>query len=435
MNLSDSVALTDTAALTSQLELLPGSPPWVQTLVGLGLLVLASVAANFIVKHVILRLVARIVPGDWPAPSAIAARLANIVPALIISAGIVLVPNLPEWVVSVTRNVVGAFVILTIALAIGSGLTFANQIYSRRPDAASRPIKGYIQVAKIVLFMAAAILMIAVLMEESPLLLLSGLGAMAAVLMLVFRDTILSLVASVQLTSNDMLRVGDWIEMPALNADGDVIDIALHTVKVQNWDKTITTIPTHRLISDSYKNYRGMKESGGRRIVRSIPIDQNTVRFLKPEEVQDLRRFALIDEYLERKRAELEKSNRKLVEAGRDPVNERRVTNLGTFRAYVLAYLRANTRIAQGMTLIVRQLEATPQGLPLQIYCFTNTTAWAEYEDIQGDIFDHLLAVVPLFRLRLFQQPSGLDLAQLAGPGEAASAAAPSGQDSALATP
>ncbi|MXP42295.1 mechanosensitive ion channel [Altererythrobacter soli] len=428
MNLSASIVPTD------QLELLPGSPPWVQTLIGLGLLVLASMAANFIVKHVILRLIGKIVPGDWPAPSAIAARLANIVPALIVSGGIALVPNLPEWVVDVTRNVVGAFIILTIALAISSGLSFVNDLYARRPDAASRPIKGYIQVVKIVLFMAATILMIAVLMEESPLLLLSGLGAMAAVLMLVFRDTILSLVASVQLTSNDMLRVGDWIEMPSCNADGDVIDIALHTVKVQNWDKTITTIPTHRLISDSYKNYRGMQESGGRRIMRSILLDQNSVRFLDPEEVQDLRRFALIDEYLDRKRGEIESWNASLIEAGRDPVNSRRVTNIGTFRAYVAAYLMANDRLAKGMTMIVRQLDPTPQGLPLQIYCFTNTTAWAEYEEIQSDIFDHLLAVLPRFRLRLFQQPSGLDLVTLAGPDRVGLAAA-SAQSSALATP
>jgi miniconductance mechanosensitive channel len=428
--------LRASAVLTDQLELLPSSPPWVQTLLGFGLLVLASMAANFIVKHVILRLIGRIVPGDWPAPSAIAARLANIVPALIVSGGIALVPNLPDWVVGVTRNVVGAFIILTIALAMGSGLTFANDLYAHRPDAASRPIKGYIQVVKIVLFMAAAVLMIAVLMEESPLLLLSGLGAMAAVLMLVFRDTILSLVASVQLTSNDMLRVGDWIEMPSCNADGDVIDIALHTVKVQNWDKTITTIPTHRLISESYKNYRGMQEAGGRRIMRSILIDQNSVRFLDPDEVQDLRRFALIDEYLDRKHCEIEEWNATLVQAGRDPVNSRRVTNIGTFRAYVAAYLMANDRLAKGMSMIVRQLDPTPQGLPLQVYCFTNTTAWAEYEEIQSDIFDHLLAVLPRFKLRLFQQPSGLDLAQLAGSekeGSAASAAF--AQSSALATP
>ena len=410
--------LRDPDALTAQLELLPNSPWWVQTMLGLGLLVVASAAANFIVKHVILRIIGKIVPGDWPAPSTIAARLANIIPALIVSAGIVLVPHLPEWAVAVTRNVVSAFIILTIALAISSALTSANDVYSRRPHAASRPIKGYVQVAKIVLFMAAAILMLAVLMEQSPLLLLSGLGAMAAVLMLVFRDTILSLVASVQLTSNDMLRVGDWIEMPSLDADGDVIDIALHTVKVQNWDKTITTIPTHRLISESYKNWRGMQESGGRRIKRSLPIDQNSVRFLEPDEVADLRRFALIDDYLERKRQELEEWNEKLVAAGRDPVNARQVTNLGTFRAYVVAYLRANAHIANGMTLMVRQLDPTPEGLPLEIYCFTSTTAWSEYEDIQADIFDHLLAVLPQFRLRLFQAPSGLDFAGLARPDE-----------------
>jgi miniconductance mechanosensitive channel len=427
--------LSHSAVVVSQFELLPGSPPWVQTTLGLGLLVLACLAANFVVKHVILRLVGRVVPGHWPAPSAIAARLANIVPALIVSAGIVLVPNLPGWLVAVTRNVIGAFIILTITLAISSGLTFANDLYARRPDAASRPIKGYIQVVKIVLFMAAAVLMIAVLMEESPLLLLSGLGAMAAVLMLVFRDTILSLVASVQLTSNDMLRVGDWIEMPALNADGDVIDIALHTVKVQNWDKTITTIPTHRLISESYKNYRGMQEAGGRRIKRAIPLDQNSVRFLHPEEVQDLRRFALLEDYLDRKHGEIEQWNATLLQAGRDPVNARRVTNIGTFRAYVAAYLQSNERLAKGMSMLVRQLDPTPQGLPLEIYCFTNTTAWVEYEDVQSDMFDHLLAVLPLFKLRLFQQPSGLDLAQAAGSAPAASAAAASAQSSALATP
>ena len=256
--------------------------------------------------------------------------------------------------------------------------------------------------------------MLAVLMEQSPLLLLSGLGAMAAVLMLVFKDTILSLVASVQLTSNDMLRVGDWIEMPQLNADGDVIDIALHTVKVQNWDKTITTIPTHRLISESYKNWRGMQESGGRRIKRALLIDQRSAHFLEPEEMERLHRFMLIDDYLDRKRGELDKWNTDFLEAGRDPVNQRRVTNLGTFRAYVVAYLRAHPRISKEMTLLVRQLEPTGQGVPLEIYCFTSTTAWADYEAIQSDIFDHLISVIPEFGLRLFQEPSGYDAELLA---------------------
>jgi len=314
----------------------------------------------------------------------------------------------------VTRNVVAAFVILSIALAISSALTLVNEVYSRRPDAASRPIKGYVQVVKIALFFFAAILMIAVLMEQSPLLLLSGLGAMAAVLMLVFKDTILSLVASVQLTSNDMLRVGDWIEMPELNADGDVIDIALHTVKVQNWDKTVTTIPTHRLISESFKNWRAMFESGGRRIKRSLTIDQTSIRFLEPDEIARLKRFSLLSGYLERKEAEIAEWNAARPERMNDVVNARRITNIGTFRAYVTAYLKSRPDINQDMFLLVRQLAPSETGLPLEIYGFTASTAWAVYEDVQGDIFDHLIAILPEFGLRLFQQPAGSDLARLA---------------------
>jgi miniconductance mechanosensitive channel len=309
--------------------------------------------------------------------------------------------------------VTSAFIVLTLALAIGAALNLLNALYQQRPEAGVRPIKGYLQVLKILVYAGATILIAAALMEQSPLLLLSGLGAMAAVLMLVFKDTILSLVASVQLTSNDMLRVGDWIEMPQLNADGDVIDIALHTVKVQNWDKTITTIPTHRLITESYKNWRGMFDTGGRRIKRALFIDQTSVRFLSPQERVAMQRFALIDEYLDRKQVELERSNAILIEAGRDPVNTRRVTNIGTFRAYVAAYLRTHAGIAQDMTMLVRQLQPTAQGLPLEIYAFTNTTAWAEYESIQADIFDHLMAILPEFGLQLFQAPGGQDVARL----------------------
>ncbi|WOF43117.1 mechanosensitive ion channel family protein [Sphingopyxis indica] len=396
--------------LADALPFLGHLPPWAETL--LGLLLLAAVAwlANFIVKHIVLRIVTRWLPHDDLTPLPVAARLANIVPALIISSGIVLVPNLPGAIVTLVSNVVAASIILFVAMALGKALSLGNDIYNHRPDAASRPIKGYIQLLKIALYAGAAILIVAALMDQSPFLLLSGLGAMAAVLLLVFKDTILSLVASVQLTSNDMIRVGDWIEMPALGADGDVIDIALHTVKVQNWDKTISTIPTHRLISESFRNWRGMSEAGGRRIKRSLFIDQNGIRFLSSGEKQKLRRFQLLDAYLGRKQEELGEWNAALEKAGRDPVNERNVTNIGTFRAYVVEYLRANAHIAQGMTLMVRQLDPTPQGLPLEIYCFTNTTAWGDYEGIQSDIFDHLLAILPEFGLRVFQQPSGLDL-------------------------
>ena len=380
---------------------------WLEALTGLGTLIVLAVLTNFIVKHVELRLALRILPEDGRHLRAIAARIANIAPALVIAGGIALVPHIPAWVVDVTRNVVAAFVILTIALAIGKALDLGNELYGRRPDAASKPIKGYVEVGKILLYCAAAILMIAALFEQSPFLLLSGLGAMAAVLMLVFKDTILSLVASVQLGSNDMLRVGDWIEMPQLNADGDVIDIALHTVKVQNWDKTITTIPTYRLIAESYRNWRGMQDSGGRRIKRSLWIDQNSVRFLTAEEMDGLREIGLLRNYLADKTQEIAVWNAENSDG--KPINSRRPTNIGTFRAYVTDYLRAHPGINQNMTQMVRQLAPTREGLPLEIYCFTNTISWVPYEGTQADIFDHLMAITPEFGLRLFQQPSGLD--------------------------
>lgn len=393
--------------------------PWLETLWALALLVAAAAVANLLVKPLIVRVLARVFDGLSHRVShedalPVARRLANILPAVVISQGIVLVPHLPVGVVTVTRNVCSAFVILMVVLALSAALNLLNDLYQRRPTAMSRPIKGYLQVVKILLFAAAAVLMAAALMERSPLLLLSGLGAMAAVLMLVFKDTILSLVASVQIASNDMVRLGDWVEMPQLNADGDVIDIALHTVKIQNWDKTITTIPTQRLITDSFKNWRGMQESGGRRIKRALMLDQTSVRFLADEDRERLRRMSLIADYLDRKQAELDAWNQRLLADGRDPVNTRQLTNLGTFRAYVQAYLEAHPTIARNMTLLVRQLQPTPEGLPIEIYCFTATTAWAEYEGVQSDIFDHLYAVLPEFGLRVFQAPSGLDLQRLA---------------------
>ncbi|WP_033074764.1 mechanosensitive ion channel family protein [Sphingopyxis sp. MWB1] len=416
---------TETLATTLDLPFLEHLPPWGEALVGLAILFGLAWIGNFVVKHVILRIARRWLPHDGPTPLPIAARLAHVVPAIIISNGISAVPHLPAPLVTLISNVVAASIILFVAMAISKALTLGNAIYNQRAaDAASRPIKGYIQLLKIGLYSGAAILIGAALMDQSPLILLSGLGAMAAVVMLVFKDTILSLVASVQLTSNDMLRVGDWIAMPALDADGDVIDIALHTVKVQNWDKTITTIPTHRLISDSFKNWRGMSESGGRRIKRALQIDQSSIRFLTADEKQALRRFHLLDAYLADKENELGEWNARLEKEGRDPVNARRVTNIGTFRAYVYAYLRAHPRLAQDMTLLVRQLEPTAQGLPLEIYCFTATTVWADYEQIQSDIFDHMLAILPEFYLGVFQEPGGRDMRALFASG-AASLAAP----------
>ena len=386
--------------------------PWLQSLIALTLLALAALAVNFLLKRVILRAAAPILDKRSQTADKAAARLATAAPLLLVSQGIEIIPNLPEAVVVVVGNVAKALIVLSVAMGVSGALDYVEEVYRRRPEARSRPIKGYLQVLKIAIYCGAAIVMISVLIDQSPLLLLSGLGAMAAVVMLVFKDTILSLVASVQLTSNDMLRVGDWIEMPSMSADGDVIDIALHTVKVQNFDKTITTIPTHKLISDSYRNWRGMSESGGRRIKRALSLDQNSVRFLQEGEVEDLRRFRVLDTHIARKEKEIAEWNANELSGDCDNVNARRMTNLGTFRAYVIAYLQNHPRIAgQGFTLLVRQLAPGPTGLPLEIYCFTDTVNWSEYETIQSDIFDHLLAILPEFDLRIFQEPSGLDLA------------------------
>ncbi|MBH3341048.1 mechanosensitive ion channel family protein [Pseudomonas mendocina] len=393
--------------------------PELHTLISLSLLILGAWIANWVVKRILVRGIYRalrstsIGQDKVLSHSHVVRRLANIVPALILTAGIKVIPHLPEAVVTVVENVCSAFIILTIALAIAGVLNLINTLYQRRPNAHLKPIKGYIQVVTIVIYAIAAILMVAALIDRSPLILLSGLGAMAAVLMLIFQDTLLSLVASVQISSSDIIRVGDWVEMPQLNADGDVIDIALHTVKVQNFDKTITTIPTKRFISDPFKNWRGMQESGGRRIKRALYLDQTSVHFLNDEEVARLRRFMLLDEYLDRKDQELQDWNTKLAEHGKEAVNTRRITNIGSFRAYVEHYLRHNPNVHQNMTLLVRQLSPTADGLPLEIYCFTNTVAWSAYEGIQSDIFDHLLAILPEFGLRVFQHPSGADMREL----------------------
>jgi miniconductance mechanosensitive channel len=371
--------------------------------------------ANSVIKVLLVKLAFRFLKAipfeNATSGNKLIKRLANIIPAIVISIGIAFIPDISPIIVAIVRNVANAFIVLTLALALSDGLDVANTIYLKRRHAHLHPIKGYIQVTKILVFILATILIIATLIDKSPLILLSGIGAMAAVLMLIFQDTLLSLVASIQISSNDIVRVGDWIEMPQLHADGDVIDVALHTVKVQNWDKTITTIPTKRLISESFKNWRGMHESGGRRIKRSLFIDQNSIHFLDSEALQKMKSFSILKDYLNRKSSELDEWNRKLTARGLEPVNARRVTNIGTFRAYVEEYLRNHPSVNQEMTLIVRQLNPSPEGLPIEVYCFSKSTKWAEYEALQSDIFDHLFAIIPQFDLRVFQNPTGADFA------------------------
>ncbi|MFT4347660.1 mechanosensitive ion channel family protein [Bartonella ancashensis] len=333
-------------------------------------------------------------------------NMANIIAALIFSTCIDFIPTLPRIFTTIIKNVSNAFIIFLVVLIISSFLSVINILYEQKPAARLKPIKSYIQIAKIVLFVIAVILMLSTLIDRSPLILFSGLGAMAAVLLLIFQDTLLSLIAGIQISFTDMVRVGDWIEIPNLGADGDVIEIALHTVKVQNFDKTITTVPIRKLVTDPFKNWRGMQESGGRRIKRSLFIDQLSIRFHTIDEQEYLAQFSLLKSYFAQKLPEISKWNSQLGKNHNVLANTRRLTNIGTFRAYILSYLRANPNIQKDMILITRQLSPTPNGLPLEIYCFTNTTVWLEYERIQSDIFDHLYSILPDFGLRVFQNPS-----------------------------
>ena len=340
-------------------------------------------------------------------------RLTQLLPAFVIYAGIDLLPNISTEVEDFVHNLTSAYMIVVVAITIVALLNAANDIYESNPRARSRPIKGFIQLVQLAVMIMGGLLFIAAVLDRSPVLLLSGFGAMTAVLLLVFKDTLLSLVASVQLTAQDMVRVGDWIEVPQFGADGDVVDVELHTIKVQNWDKTITTIPTHRLISDSFKNWRGMSASGGRRIKRALYLDASSIHFLSTEELNRCKRFLLLNDYLAGKEGELSEYNKDFAGASAEQqdvaVNMRRLTNIGTFRAYAWRYLKQHPRIRDDMTLLVRQLQPGPQGIPIELYCFTNTTEWNAYEDIQADIFDHLMAIIPEFGLRLFQQPAGTE--------------------------
>ncbi len=401
------------------IEKLGSIHPLLPPVVGVLALLLGAAILNLIVKRLlvgVVRAVARRSSSTWDDALVsynVVGRLVQLLPASIVFVAVPFVPGLQEGVEQLIRNVAMGYMILMLTLALNALLSASNSIYEASPVSKDRPLKGFVQLAQIVVWIFGGVMIIAAVLDRSPLLLLSGFGAMTAILLLVFKDTILSLVASVQLTAQDMVRVGDWIEMPQFGADGDVVDVQLHTVKVQNWDKTITTIPTHRLITDSFKNWRGMSQAGGRRIKRSLYIDVSTIHMLTDDEIEHFTRFALLQDYVKNKEQELADYNAGLATEVDAEVNKRRLTNVGTFRAYVYNYLKNHPKIRKDMTLIVRQLGPGPEGLPLEIYCFTTTTEWAAYEGIQSDIFDHILAIVPEFGLRLFQSPAGSDLANL----------------------
>ena len=338
-------------------------------------------------------------------------QFAYLAPGLVFYFGAARYPEITE----VARQIVLAYIILNLVIILDRMLSAGLEIYRLYPFSETHPIKPYIQLANLLLFIMGAVGVISVLLGKSPWGLLGGIGAASAILILIFRDTLVSLVASIQMAANDLVRRGDWIELPEYGADGEVIDISLHTVKVQNWDKTIITVPTNKLVEGSFQNWRGMTDAGGRRIKRSLLIDQASIRFCDGEMIDRLRRIDRLRPYFDDKLKDLESAN-----AGGasnveelNPLNRRTLTNLGTFRAYASVYLEENAKLRNDMTFMVRQRAPSPHGLPLEIYVFTRDTAWVNFEGIQADIFDHLLAAVSFFDLRLFQNPTGHDLQSL----------------------
>jgi miniconductance mechanosensitive channel len=338
-------------------------------------------------------------------------NLAHIVPAIALRILAPIIFKDFEGLLPLVVKLTDSYLIIVVIMIALSFIRLAEYLVSRSPVFVNKPVASYFQLIRIVLFITAGILVMSVLLGQSPLYFLSAFGAMTAIILLIFKDTILGLVASVQISSNDMVRVGDWVEMPKFNADGDVVAINLNTVKVKNWDKTVTTIPTYYFITDSFKNWRGMEESGGRRIKRAIYLNVRNVKFVDPETRDRYKTFYLISEFIAEKQREIEQFNAENNFDTSQLINGRRMTNIGVFRRYVEAYLKNHKHIRQDMTLLVRQLSIEDRGIPIEVYCFTKTTAWVEYETIQADIFDHLFAAASFFDLEVFQQPSGSDIA------------------------
>ena len=383
-----------------------------RTLLG-GVLLLFSAGVSFLVTRTIVnRIVRRLVTrtktkwDDALTNRNVFNQAAFLVPALVLYCGLPLFPDLPH----IFERIILAYVVVNLVIVISRVLGAGEEVYQTYSVSHKQPIKGYVQLANLIIYMLGGLLAICAILGIHPGTILASLGAMTALVILVFRDTILSIIASVQIAAYDLVRQGDWITMSPYGVDGDVIDVSLHTVRVQNFDKTIVTVPTHKLIQDSFKNWRGMSDSGGRRIKRSIFIDQTSIKFLNKGDLDRLAQIDRLGPYLVGKKKALADDNANLGDhAGL--LNKRELTNVGTFRAYIEAYLRENSKIHKGgMTFLVRQLPPSPNGLPMEIYVFSNDTNWVHYESIQADIFDHLLAALPTFGLRVFQNPTGFDV-------------------------
>ena len=394
---------------------------FVTTAVEIALVITLAVMADIVARRIIVRQLEKLVGqtstvwDDIIVQRRVFHRLMHLAPAVVIYVfAQPVLDGYDHWIVVVRRGSL-IYMLLVTLLAIDGALNAVVDILRSSKVSRSLPVKTVAQVLKLVLYSVATIAMISLIIGQSPSLLLGGLGAMTAVLMLIFKDPILGLVAGIQLSANQMVAPGDWIEMPKYGADGDVVEVALTTVKVKNWDKTITTIPTYALITESFKNWRGMSESGGRRIKRAINIDMGSIRFCDEEMLERFSKIQYIAEYLERKQYEISSWNAERNVDGSDPLNGRQLTNLGTFRAYVVAYLRNLPMTHQDMTFLVRHLAPTEHGLPIEIYVFSRDQVWSNYEGIQADIFDHILAIAPAFDLLVYQSPAGSDVRTLLG--------------------
>ena len=340
-------------------------------------------------------------------------RIALLIPAIIVD---ILVPYVFERNSVLETGIstsIDIYIVMVIVSILTAFLNAVNTIFSTTKLGQSKSIKGYIQVGKIIIFFIAAIVVFSILTGKDALAILAGLGAFAAVLLLIFQDAIKGLVSGIQISANDMIRIGDWVSVPKYGADGNVIEIALTTIKIQNWDKTISMIPSYALVSESFSNWRGMEESGGRRIKRSIYIDVSSIHFLSEEEKNHLLDVGLLENYIKEKDQEITQFNTNVTNAQKLHINGRRLTNIGVFRKYLEEYLRQNNQINHNMTFMVRQLQSSEKGLPIEIYAFSKIQSWIEYEGIQSDIFDHIFAAIPAFNLRIFQNPTGKDFQSL----------------------
>ena len=383
------------------------------------LLLLIAFGVDFICRFILLHIVSALVKrtrvtwDDILFDRSVLIHLSRMVAPLVLSLTIPMAfAGVESFGLLLISRLCNVLILITFLNFINALLKAIYTVYNSKEQFRDRPLKGLLQTAQVALWFIGGIVIIATLLGKSPLSLLAGLGASAAILMLVFKDSIMGVVSGVQLSANDMLKVGDWIAMPKYGADGTVIEVTLNTVKVRNWDNTITTIPPYLLVSDSFQNWRGMQESGGRRVKRSVNIDMNSVRFCTPEMLDKYRKIKLLADYIDQTEKVIKDYNKAQQIDNSVLVNGRRQTNLGVFRAYLNAYLHNLPTVNDEMTILVRHLQPTDRGIPVELYFFTRTTDWAPYEQIQADVFDHLLAIVPEFDLRVFQSPTGADFRQ-----------------------